>query len=234
MGGQQRIAGGIEEVAELLLVRDEVIDRWQQRHDVVVSARRPAVEQVERRDGAGPTGPAQHRWRPVGQEVAHPVGTAQQHDRSRLDDGAVDVVGGEMRVGAGDVEGGAVAVGPDRQDRRRRRRRRRAGDAGLDPSAPHQLDDEVARFVGAHAAERDDLGPELGEIDGRAGTGAGGGEADLLDQHPALAGWDLVDRPAVDVEDVDPDAHHPLVTTRHVRPSGDGPPALARRSVRRR
>jgi hypothetical protein len=117
-------------------------------------------------------------------EAAERVGGADQQRVAVRDRGQVDV--GQLELGrrAGDVQSGAFAVGPDRQDRRRRLYPRLADQPAGGHAVPVQRRDEhVPEQVVADRPDRVDLRAELGEVD----AGARRGGADLGQPGTALA-----------------------------------------------
>ena len=113
-------------------------------------------------------------------------------------------VGGRVRgVRADHVQGRPRPIGTDRQHAGR----------GLHPvSAPEQrrvnsvageqLEHHVAELVGADRAGAPDARPELGQRHGRTARGPRRGDANLLDERPALPGRDLLDGTDEYIDDV--------------------------------
>ena len=116
------------------------------------------------------------------------------------------------------MQGGALAVRADGQDRRRGRRLVGAlNHRAVDPETAVEIEDEVALLVVAEAGHGRGPRAELGCVHDRSGGGAGGVQADFLDEFDAAAVRDLAHRPPGNVEDRQPDKDR--IEFRHVRPS---------------
>jgi hypothetical protein len=138
----------------------------------------------------------------------------------------VDVGELEERRRTRDVQGRPFPVGPDRQDRGRRLDPALAAQpAGVDAVPGHRGGEHVAEQVVADRADRLHAGPQLREVDARAGGRARGRGPDFRQPRAALARRDGLDWPAEHVQDVRSEHRH-----RAQRPRAGGHDGGVRRS----
>jgi len=134
---------------------------------------------------------------PVAHDVAERVRRPDKQCPAAVDPVQVDVGELKERRRARDVQGGTFPVCPDRQDRCRRLDPALAAQpASVDAVPGHRGGDHVAEQVVADRADREHAGPQLREVDARAGCRARGRGSDFRQPGAALARRDGLDRPA--------------------------------------
>ena len=114
---------------------------------------------------------------------------------------------GQLGVRAQNMEGGSLAIRPDRQHRRRGLDRGLASEATrVDTVAVHRVDDEVPSRIFTDGTHGENVHAELCQINAGAGGRTGHGEPDLLEQIDILFRRNAGHRSAEHVENVDSEA----------------------------
>src|SRR5918993_4963037 len=107
------------------------------------------------------------------------------------------------------MEGGSLAVRPDRQHRRRGLNRGLASQAArIDPVALHRVDDEVPGRIFTEGTHSENVHAELCQVNTRAGGRTGHSEPNLLEQIKILFRRNTGHRSAEHVENVDSKADY--------------------------
>ena len=154
----------------------EIVDGRQQRQHQPRGLR-TGGDQVEGHRAAAPLGLFQQQPAALAVEGLQEAGAAQMQDR-RVEDLVVEARRNvEMVRGAAHVQGRALAVRPDVQDRRRGRNAVEPLHGGdVDAQPVHRAEDEIGLLVVADGADGQAVQAELGGVDHHAPGGARDGE----------------------------------------------------------